>query len=223
MANYNNFRGNLRYIDNPRQPVPNKNIYETNKNAAAFANYGNVADVFSNIRQHPTLLNDPVKYSDENPFDRNVDDYRILTRTTKLFISDLKKNRTSDTPDHFSIELIDNIRHIRSIRPIKAVIDYTPTATAIKNGFVFFPDFNKTEKTSDGQEYHAYFPVTQGTAGTPVIFDFVFQEGYFTEFKRLQALQNKIRIVVLKEDTSGNLEAFTEVNSFSIELDVSYI
>lgn len=222
MANYNKFRGNVRYVPNPSNQNPPLHD-QTSRNTPAFANYGNVDDVFSNVRQHPTWLNDPIKYSDENPFDRNVDEYKVITRTSKIFITDRKKTVSTDNPEKFTVELIDNIRHIRSIRPLQVSIDYTPTATSIRNGFILFPDFNKTEKTSDGQEYHCYFPVIQGTVGTPVLFNYVFQDDYRTEFKRLEFLKNKLRVEVFKEGTSGDLELFEELNGFSVELEIKYV
>lgn len=220
MANYNKFRGPIRYVPKPQENPP---VYR--EDAPMFpSDYGFVERVHSNIPQHPTRLNDPIKYSDENPFDRNVDNFKVITRTTKIFVTDRKKTISDDNPEKFTVELIDNVRHVRSIRPLQVSIDYTPTATAIRNAFVLFPDFNKTEKTSDGQEYHCYFPVIQGTAGTPVLFNFVFQEGYRTEFKRLERLQNQLRIEVYKENaTTGNLELFTELNAFSIEFEVTYV
>lgn len=221
MANYNKFRGNIRYNPNPNNYQEQLDQYD--HDAPVFGNYGNVNRVHSNIRQHPTFLNDPVKYSDENPFDRNVDEYKVITRTTKIFITDLKKTISTDNPEKFTIELLDDIRHIRSIRPLQVSIDYTPTATPIRNGFVLFPDFNKTEKTSDGQEYHCYFPVIQGTPGTPVLFNYVFQEDYRTEFKRLEHLKKKLRVRVFKENTTGDLELFEELNAFSIELEIRYV
>lgn len=220
MANYNKFRGRTRFVENPQvnrdQPI-------RSRNAPVFANYGNVDDVFSNVQEHPTYLNDPVKYSDENPFDRNVDQYKVIIRKKKIFITDLKKTVSTDNPEDFTVNLVDEIRHVRHIRPLQVSIDYTPTATPIRNGFVYFPDMNKSEKTADGQVYYGYYPVIQGTPGTPVLFNYVFQEDYITEFKRLAFFKNKIRIQAFKEGTTGDLEPFTELNAFSIEFEVHYV
>jgi hypothetical protein len=217
MANYNKFRGRTRYVPKPQDNPP---VFRED---GPLGDYGYVDRVHSNIREHPTLLNDPIKYSDENPYDRNVDEYKVMTRTTKLFVTDKKKTLSTDPPEKFSTLLLDEIRHIRSIRPLQVSVDYTPTATAIRNGFIRFPDFNKTEKTSDGQEYHCFFPVIQGTPGTPVLFNFVFQEGYRTEFKRLEFLKNKLRIEVLKENTTGDLVLFEELNSIAVEFEITYV
>lgn len=225
--NYNKYRGNLRFTgsESRHQRQQASDAHRLNDQESYLTQgWGFVDKVYSNIPQHPTYLNDPVKYSDEQPFDRNVDQYKVMIRKTKLFVSDLQKtDSTNDVPESFQVVIQDKFRHIRAIRPLQVSVDYTPTATAIRNAFVFFPDFNKAERTSNGQAYHGFFPVIQGTPGTPVLFNFVFQEHYITEFKRLDELTNKLRVRVFKEDATGGIVPFEELNAFSVELELFYV
>ena len=209
--------GPLRYQENGGARQDTQDAY-----LAATKGWGYIDQAFQG--QKNTYVNENVKYSDENPFDREVEDYKVICRKTKLFVSDLQKTNTlTDVPESFQVEIQDKYRHLRAIRPLQVSIDYTPTATPIRNAFVYFPDFDKAERTSNGQAYHGYFPVIQGAVGIPVLFNFVFQENYMTEFKNLDILDNKFRVRVFKEDATGGIVAFTEMNAFAVEIELLYV
>lgn len=175
-----------------------------------------------NVNQHPRDLSIPTKMSDELPYERDVEKYKNVIRRKRYVISSLHK--TQGNHYDFSINTQENLKDIRYIRLIKGTVNYTVPATAILNSYVYFPDFTNAEFVSNNKEYHGFIPVIQGAVGLNVLFSYVFSEDYLTEFKNLDTLKNKLRVQVYKENsTTGDLEFFTELNSFSIEIEYGFI
>ena len=175
-----------------------------------------------NVHQHPRDLSIPTKMSDESPYERNVENHKNITRRKKYAVSSLHK--VQGTNSDFSINTQESLKDVRYIRLVKGTINYTATATPILNGYVYFPDFTNAEFVSNNKEYHGFFPVIQGSNGSDVLFSFIFSEDYITEFKKLDTVKNRMRIQIYKENsTNGNLEFFTELNSFTIEVEFGYI
>ena len=162
------------------------------------------------------------KFSDEQPLERNVKNYHNITRRRKLWVSSLKEQSSGQVPENFSVELVEgSFKNIRALRIVQVQVVYTATATAITNAFLHLPDLGKAEVTSDGKEYHAYFPNIVGSAATVVRYNFVFPDPYIVDFKKLDIIKNRLRVEVFKEDsTNGDLVAFTELDSFAVELEI---
>lgn len=180
---------------------------------------------YSDKPLHPRGHEWDFKFSDEYPLDKQVSHYpNILIRKKRFWFSDRLKSGSSDTVEDFTLIFDNPLKDIRFVKIVTVACDYTPVATTIRNAFVYFPNLNNTELTSNSQRYHAYFPVVQGTVGTPVIFNYNFKDSYLTEFKLLDKLNNKFRIQVFREnDTTGDLVAFTELDRFSVELEFNYV
>lgn len=172
--------------------------------------------------QHPTTTHDPTKYSDETPTDRSIDGYKVILRRRKLYISDLKKG-ANDTAYNFSVDINDKQKHIRAIKFIHLILNYTATATPITSAFILLPDFKESETTTDGHDYHMYIPVDAGANGADVVFSYD-PDHYITDFNLTQSLENKIRVELFKENsTNGDIEPFTELNSISFEIEIIYV
>ena len=163
------------------------------------------------------------KFSDEDPRYRTVPEHHTSLRKRKLFVSDKNKKTSTELPETYSVELNFDTKNIRYIRPVQVQVTYTATATAIVNAFLHFPDFDNAELTSSGKEYHAYFPVIQGSAGVSVLFNHVFATNYITEFKKLNNVRNKLRVQVFKEISDGTIVPFTELTAFAVELELDYV
>ena len=182
---------------------------------------------FNSLIKQPTFRTLPtsLKYSDENPLDRNLPHHKFILRKKKIWISSLQEQVTSQTPDNFSVEINDaNLINIRYLKPIQVHVNYTVPATAVRNAFVLFPDLEHAEQTSNGHPYHGYFPVIQGTVAATVLFNYMFSTDYITDFKKHDVFKNKIRVQVFKENSStGAIELFTELNQFAVEIELDFI
>lgn len=165
----------------------------------------------------------PLKFSDQDPRNSEVDNHHTIFRKSKIFISSNNKKQSAEVPETFSVDNQKIIKDIRFIKPIKAQVSYTATATAIINAFIYFPDFDNSEYNTNGNRYHAYFPVIQGSSGSTVIFSHSFSHDYITEFKNLNKLPSTLKVQVLKETSTGSVVPFEELNSFAIELEINYI
>lgn len=184
------------------------------------------------FNEFPTAFNTPfnrqvnseMKFSDENPFVREVNDYKSIIRKKKLWVSDKQKKSSTELPEDFSVVLQSEFKHIRYIKPIQVQAVYVTTATPIYNAFVHFPDLDHAETTSNGCKYHGYFPVVQGSGvGVTVPFNFIFSADYITENIQLDRVKDKFRVEVFKEDSSGNIVPFEELTSFVIELEFDFV
>ena len=145
-------------------------------------------------------------------------------RKQKLYVSSLREKATSDLPEAFTVTIPTKYTNVVGIRFIQIGVNYTPTATLIQNAFIHIPEFDHSELTSANDRYHAFFPVTQGSAGTPLYFHFNFNDHYLLDFPSPQTIQNKLRVNVYREDTtSGDFVAFAELNRFSVEMEIHYI
>lgn len=185
-------------------------------NGAAGANYNNA--YFDNKRLVPQY---GMKFNDEDPRYRNTNEYRSALRKKRLYISD--KDKEYGEVENFSVIINQNIKNIRYIKPVKVNISYTvPDPAIIYNCFVYFPDFNNSELLSNGKPYHCYIPVTQGTVGNDVIFNYSFEQDYISDFNNLNNIPEKLRVKVYKENSSGTISLFDDLNFFSIELELNY-
>src|SRR3989344_5613405 len=134
----------------------------------------------------------------------------------RLFITDKKKKNTFETASHFTLDMSSvqsYIRRVKSIQFISVGVNYTPTATTITEGFIHLKTLNHDEKHVNGENYHAHFPVTQGTIGTPLLFRYQFSYGYITDLFQLSDYLNQLEVIILRENASGNLVEFTEITS----------
>lgn len=147
-----------------------------------------------------------------------------MLRKKKLFISSLREKFASDTPASFTAEVPFKFKNVVGVRFIQVGVDYTPTATAIRNAFVYIPEFDHSEITTVNDRYHAYFPVVQGSVGTPVLFNYNFNDTYISDFPKPETIQDKLRINVYRENaTTGAFTAFSELSQFFLELEFHYI
>jgi len=203
------------YSNNPNIPLKHS---DCNTNNLQFQDYTGPMQV-PMTRQH----NLPLKFSDQDPRNSEIENYKTIVRKKRLFISSTNKKYSADLPETFSVVNQSEIKDIRYIKPIQAQISYTATATAIFNGFIYFPDLDASEFNTNGNRYHAYFPVIQGSNGSVVVFSVSFNSDYITEFKKLNKLPNNLRVEVLKENSDGTITPFVELNSFAVELEINYI
>jgi hypothetical protein len=162
---------------------------------------------------------DPRRRITERQFPtKREDGYKPILRKQRLFISSLQKG-SSDVHEDFTTTIQKApIRNIRAFRFIEVSVDYTAGVTPIRCGFIRFPDF-EGNVSSEGTEYHAHFPVTY-TASSQVRFSYTFPTSYIQDFKTLQVLPSRLRVQFYKEDTSGNIVLFEEVNSASVEIEL---
>lgn len=165
----------------------------------------------------------PVKFSDEHIFNENTRKIsQKMLRKRKLWISDKNKDNSSNNPEDFAVELQERFNEVRSIKVVQVYADYTfADATETVIGSVHFPDFSHSERSTNGQNYHAIFPITQGTDGNSVKFGYSFTDTYISDFKSLTKLDRRLRVQVFYENTSGSFVPFTSLNRFGVELEVT--
>ena len=186
-----------------------------------FTNYDNAYK-----DQTPIVINAPFKFSDDHPYNDNLKTHnKQIIRQQKLLISDRKKTITTDPPEKFSVNVNKTFKNIRSVRLIQVGVTWTPPASDVpRDAYVYFPDFDHSEQTADGKNYHGYFPLVQGDAGTPVLFNFNFNNNYESDFKQLNVLPSKLRVEVFKEDPATNeWILFEELDNFIVEIQVNYV
>lgn len=180
-------------------------------------------DAAFNENEHPRLLNAMQKWSDENPLERDMVSYKTIIRKKKIWMSNLNRQIATDIPASFSVELQDNTKNIRHVKVVQVTIKYTPVSTPVLNGFVYFPDLGKAETTVNNNSYHAYFPIVQGPIGTPVLFNYNFNDTYITENINLDKVKNRLRVRIMKESSSGEITEFVELNQVAVELELNYV
>ena len=168
----------------------------------------------------------PLQFNDQNLFDQNYKspEKRIL-RKQKLWISDNQKKQSGDNPEDFYVDLLVNWKNVRYIKLLQVAVDYVVDATTTRDGFVYFPDFKHSETTggSNTEKYHGCFPIVQDTIGSTVRFNFNFNDSYISDFLDFDKLQNKFRVKVYYENTTGNFAPFTQLTHFGVELEINYI
>lgn len=142
----------------------------------------------------------------------------------KVYFSSFNKNNSNQTTSEFSVNaFVSNTKGIVSINPIKVNVVYTAPATSIYNGFVEFVDFNSHDYIlGNTGKYHASFPVTTGAEGNTVSFSYTFTSDYISQLKTPGNLQNELRVKVYKETSTGTIELFTDIDSFSMEVEFEY-
>ena len=166
------------------------------------------------------LVNDQVSYRE---------DYRkekFVYRKKKIYISSLREKFASDTPDSFTAEIPFKFKNVVGVRFIQVGVNYTPTnpATDFQNAFVYIPEFDHSEITTANDRYHAYFPVSQGSVGTPVYFNYNFNDTYISDFPKPETVQDRLRVKVYRENpTTGAFTAFSELNGFFVEIEIHYV
>jgi len=172
------------------------------------------------VKPTPPLYNVPT-YSDD--YDARYNPKRIK-HTKKLFFSSLNKNNTSQTTSNFSVDAFTgNTKDIVMIKSIRVTVDYTVPANAIKNGFVEFVDLDSQDYIlGKSTKYHTSFPVTSGGVGSSVSFNYSFPVGYTAEMKTPGSIKNELRVKVYKETSSGEIELFTDISRFSMEMEIIY-
>lgn len=184
--------------------------------------------------EYESLFEDPViprgpgmdhlKFSDENPLTRPFGNVKNLLYGDRLWISDLQKNVSTDPAEDFAVDLNSGYSNIVEIYPLVVDIRWTPTATYTRNVLLYFPDFDHHQTTSNGFRYHNYIPLEQGTAGTPLTFSFRLDDDYSTDFRKMNKINNHLRVQLFKENsTTGAFVPFEELNAVAIELRIKTI
>jgi hypothetical protein len=189
-----------------------------------FKDVNDINEVFKDA--YPKTIVAPFKFSDSSPFESNIKTFHNeIVRQRKLLISDLKKKFSTDSPENFTVDIPTNFRNIRSVRLLQVGITWTPPASNVpRDAYVYFPDFDHCETTADGRKYHGYFPLVQGDAGTPVLFNFNFNNNYESDFTQLNELFTKLKVEVYKEDpATTEWILFSELNRFIVEIQINYI
>lgn len=175
-------------------------------------------DGYTGSSNHKLNVDDQLSYRHDYRGEKH------MYRKKKLFVSSLREKFTSDTPDSFTAEIPYKFKNVVGVRLIQVGVDYTPTATAIRNGFVYIPEFDHSEITTANDRYHGYFPVVQGSIGTPVLFNFNFNDTYLSDFPKPETIQDRIRVKVYREDAAtGAFVAFSELDEFFVEMEIHYI
>lgn len=167
----------------------------------------------------------PMQFSDEHIFNENTRTVsKKMLRKKKIWISDKNKDESGNNPEDFAVIIQDKFKEVRSIKVIQVIADYTAAdATEILYGVIYFPDFSHSEKSTNGQLYHAIFPVTQGSNGSVIRFNYSFPDTYISDFKQLTELNSRLRVQILYEDTTGKFVPFTSLNRVGVELEITTI
>ena len=195
-----------------------------------------VADVFPNpdynnsgsgdvVDECETVLNDFFETSGftGDPDDPQGVDAKVKSR--RLFVSDKRKLGTNETPFGFTVGLQYPIHNVVNLRIIQVDVRWKPNSSEfIRNAFLWLPDFDQAELTSDGTEYHAYFPLQQQSGNSELVcFSHQFGDNYITDFNNHDNLLDRLQIHVLKENEDGKITPLTELLNFSVELEINYI
>lgn len=186
---------------------------------------------FSNFQEAYSKPNNLVPkqgviFSDEDMRYRTPDQFNTHIKKKRILFSDRNEKSSSQLPEDFSNTILDNIKNVRWIRPIKAHVTYTVPATKVYNALVFFENLSTGyQRTSDGTKYHCWINLIDGTTGTSVSFVENFDKDAVVEFKNpVNVPSGNFPIkVYAQNDTTGLWDLFTDLTRFAIEVEFNYL
>lgn len=193
-----------------------------------------VADVFPNpdynqssdvVDECETVLNDFFETSGYTGDPDNPQGVSEKVKSRRLFISDKRRLGNNETPCGFTVGLQYPIHNVVNLRIIQVDVRWKPNPSEfIRNAFLWLPDFDQSELTSDGTEYHAYFPLQQNSDNSELVcFSHQFGDNYISDFNNHDNLLDRLQIHVLKENEDGKITPLTELLNFSVELEINYL
>jgi hypothetical protein len=165
-------------------------------------------------------------FSDEDIRYRTPEQFNTTIRKKRLLLSDRNEKASSQTPYEFSTRIIDNIKNVRWIRPIKAQLTYTVPDPKVYNILVEFPSIDQGyQTTSDGSTYHFWINLVDGSTGDSVTFVENFNADTVAEFKdpvNINGTNFPVRLYA-QDDSTGSWGLFTNLTRFSMEIEFNYL